>query len=77
MDKSIGIGDSVPSTRKRTSMNTIRPGLASAGENLIPSPITTGCARETENITVRKKIDKIANILKRPIFLPPFGFYNL
>jgi hypothetical protein len=72
MDKSIGIGDSVPSTRKRTSMNTIRPGLASAGENLIPSPITTGCAEDRENMRVRKKIDKITDMLKRLIFYPSF-----
>jgi hypothetical protein len=68
------MGDSVPSTRKRISINTICPGLGFEGENRIPSPTTTGCARETENITVRKKIEKITHILNRLIFFPPSRF---
>jgi hypothetical protein len=72
MEKSIGMEDPVPSTRKRISINTVRPGLASAGENLIPSPMTTVSAKERENITVERKVDKIIPILKHRIFLPPF-----
>jgi hypothetical protein len=53
-------------------MNTVRPGLASAGVNLIPSPTTTVSAKERENRIVEKKADKTIHILKHRIFLPPF-----